>query len=92
MKKTIFEKVFSEGEAIGKAIGRAIGEAKGMVEGEVKGEAKAVITILQMRFNRVPKSINNRIFLIKDNTRLLSLLQVAAQCKSIKEFQLAING
>ncbi|MDR1485890.1 MAG: Rpn family recombination-promoting nuclease/putative transposase [Planctomycetaceae bacterium] len=96
MKKTIFEKVFSEGEARGEARGKAKGivegEARGEVNGEVKGEAKAVITILQMRFNRVPKSINNRIFLIKNNTKLLSLLQVAAQCKSIKEFQLAING
>jgi flagellar biosynthesis/type III secretory pathway protein FliH len=87
---SIFDEKKLEGKIEGKAEGKAEGEAKGKAE----GEAEAVVAILNERFKSVPKPIHKKVDAIRerqDASKLLSLVLAAATCKSIKDFQNALN-
>ncbi|MDR1923350.1 MAG: hypothetical protein LBQ66_03155 [Planctomycetaceae bacterium] len=83
-----------KGEIKGKAKGRIEGKIEGEIEGQAKGEAKAVVAILNERFKSVPRPIHKKVEAIReqrDTSKLLSLVLAAATCKSIKDFQNALN-
>ncbi len=67
--------------------GIAIGEAKGEAKGEVKGQAKSVIKFLSFRFGEVPSGIQKELMNLKDARRIEEMLELAATCQSLKEFQ-----
>jgi hypothetical protein len=52
-------------------------------EGKAEGKAEALLTVLQNRFKRVPKSVQDKIHSYTDLTALDSLLQAALDCKSL---------
>ena len=61
-------------------------------EGETIGVAKGKVqAILEVRFNRVPKSIENAIRSMTDQIALESLVEHAKTCKSLSEFTEALK-
>ena len=76
MIPTIFEEV----EARGEARGMAIGEARGKV-----------LTILETRFKKVPKRVENTILQMNDTIALNSWAEHAATCQSMGEFEKALG-
>jgi hypothetical protein len=74
MMKTIFEEQ------------QDIGEARGEARGEVRGKAKAVLTVLEARFKKVPKDVEKSVFAISDSIALESWAAQAATCQSLDEF------
>jgi len=87
MIKSIFDEKFFEG----KSVGIAEGEARGEARGEIKGKASIVIQILLSRFNRIPKTMGNRLLAIGDPVVLDSLALLALKCESLKEFKNALE-
>ena len=88
MIKTIFEEKYDEGVTVGVAQGKAEGKAEGVAEGIVKGK---VLTILQMRFHKVSKRVENSIRSMTDLIALESLAEHAKICMSLDEFVEAIR-
>ena len=80
MAETIQRGIFSEGVALGLARGKAEGEAKGKV-----------LAILEVRFNKIPKGIEESIRSMVDLVALQSLVEHAKTCKSLKEFAEALR-
>lgn len=66
--------------------GFAIGEAVG----EVKGQAKSVIKFLELRFGEVPAGVQKKLMDLRDGSRVERLLELAATCQSLREFQKAL--
>jgi hypothetical protein len=66
-------------------------EARGIAEGEARGERvkaqQAVLRVLEARFKSVPVSIKKSVESYTDIIALDSLLQTAAVCESVGEFQ-----
>jgi flagellar biosynthesis/type III secretory pathway protein FliH len=86
--------IFDEKKLEGKIEGKADGKAEGKIEGEAEAGAEAVVAILNERFKSVPKPIYKKVDAIRerqDAGKLLSLVRTAATCKSIKDFQNALN-
>lgn len=75
MIKTVFEEAFLEGEAIGVS----------------KGVAISILNFLRTRFKKISKATCNRVLSITDLDKLNSLSSLAASCKSIEEFEDALN-
>ncbi|MDR1925778.1 MAG: Rpn family recombination-promoting nuclease/putative transposase [Planctomycetaceae bacterium] len=70
------------------------GKIEGEAKGKAAGEAEAVVAILNERFKSVPKPIYKKVDAIRerqDAGKLLSLVRTAVTCKSIKDFQNALN-
>ncbi len=65
----------------------AEGKAEGRAEGEVTGQAKSVIKFLHSRFGEVPTSVQRKIMNLRDTSRIEEMIELAATCQSLKEFQ-----
>ncbi|MDR2754229.1 MAG: hypothetical protein LBC20_00850 [Planctomycetaceae bacterium] len=76
-----------EGKKEGKEEGKEEGKKEGKEEGEVNRGIKDVLRILNLRFKRVPQSISRAVNLYKDPIALDSLLEHAATCKTLTEFE-----
>ena len=74
-EKTMIKTIFEEREAIGEARGITIGESRGKV-----------LTILEVRFNKVPKGIEKAVRSMTDSVALASLVEHAKTCQSLEEF------
>jgi hypothetical protein len=70
MITTIFEDTYMEGEA----------------KGRTEGKAASIVTVLKARFGKVPTGIVKLINSYSDPIVLESWLELAATCKSLKEF------
>jgi hypothetical protein len=66
--------------------GRMKGRAEGRAEGRVAEQHKAIIEVLDARFDRVPEGLQDAIKGIGDLKHLRNLLRVAARCASIEDF------
>jgi len=77
-----------EGVAIGEAIGKAKGEARGEARGIMKGKVQS---ILEVRFNKVPKRVEKAIQSMTDTAALESLAAHAKNCKSLDDFAEALK-
>ena len=75
MTRTMAEELILEGEARGK----------------VRGKTEAVLTVLQTRFNRVPKDVEKAIRQMTDPVALDSWTAQAASCQSMREFAEAVK-
>ena len=61
-------------------------------EGVAVGEARGkVLTILETRFRKVPKRIENAIRQMNDTIALKSWAEHAATCRSLDEFEKALH-
>ena len=58
---------------------------------KAEGVASAILKLLQDKFNRVPKKIENAVRSMVDPVALESLVVHAAHCKSLKEFEEALT-
>jgi hypothetical protein len=67
------------------------GLAKGMTDGEVKGGARTILRFLSRRFQKVPKSVKDKVCSIMDIDRLDELTDQAAECQSIDDFAESLN-
>ncbi len=65
--------------------------AEGFALGEARGEAKAIVNVLRARFQRVPKSVSERILKIDDPVVLESLTVHAATCATLAAFTEALD-
>ena len=64
-----------------------IGRQRGREEGILENAREAVMDILEVRFEQVPKFLENQIQEIEDPNRLKSLLRQAIQVASLEEFE-----
>jgi predicted transposase/invertase (TIGR01784 family) len=85
---TLAEMWKAEGKAEGEAIGVAKGKAEGVAEGEARGK---VLAILEVRFNRIPKEIEDSVRSMTDLIALESLVEQAKACQSLEEFSEALK-
>jgi predicted transposase/invertase (TIGR01784 family) len=81
MPNTLWNQLIAEGRAEGIAEGIAEGEAKA-----TKARQDAVLDVLQGRFKRVPKKIENAVRKKRDTIALKSLVIDAATCQTLDEF------
>ena len=65
---------------------------KGIAEGEVRGRAGTIIRFLGHRFQKVPKSIKDKVSSITDINRLDELTDQAADCRSLAEFSKSLQS
>ena len=70
-----------------KAEAVAEAEVKNAPKWESKGAANVVLTLLQDKFNKVPKKIESAIRSMVDPTALSSLAVQVTHCQSLKEFE-----
>jgi hypothetical protein len=63
----------------------------GVAKGEVKGGARIILRFLNRRFQKVPKSVKDKVCSIMDIDRLDELTDQAAECQSIDEFAESLN-
>ncbi|MDR3111249.1 MAG: hypothetical protein LBU65_16395, partial [Planctomycetaceae bacterium] len=56
-------------------------------KGEVRAKAESVLSFLKFRFKKVPQNIEKTVLSYTDLTALESLIQCAAVCSSIEEFE-----
>ncbi|MDR2754230.1 MAG: Rpn family recombination-promoting nuclease/putative transposase [Planctomycetaceae bacterium] len=87
MVMSTLEELYVQGKEEGKEEGREKGREEGKEEGEVNRGIKDVLRILSLRFKRVPQSISRAVNLYKDPIALDSLLEHAATCKTLTEFE-----
>ena len=59
--------------------------------GLVEGGAGTIIRFLHRRFKAIPKSIEKRIYTIKNINQLNELTDQAADCQSLEEFTKALK-
>ena len=69
-------------------IWKAEGKAEGKAEWLAKGK---VLAALEVRFNKVPKKIENAVQSMTDLIALASLVEHAKTCKSLNEFAEALK-
>jgi hypothetical protein len=67
------------------------GIAEGIAAGVAAGKAGAVIQFLSHRFQTVPKSVEKKVYAIKNVDQLDQLTGRAATCQSIAEFAEALK-
>jgi len=58
---------------------------------KAEGGARAIVQFLSHRFKTVPKSIEKKIYTIKDIDQLDELTGQAAKCESLDEFAKALK-
>jgi predicted transposase/invertase (TIGR01784 family) len=63
------------------------GIKKGKKEGKKEGKIQAVLKVLKVRFKKVPASISQSVNLYTDLIALESLLELAASCETLAEFE-----
>ncbi len=59
-------------------------------EGMAEGKIGSVITVLESRFDSVPSALQKKLRNLRNDSRLETLLKLAATCRSLKEFQKAL--
>jgi flagellar biosynthesis/type III secretory pathway protein FliH len=87
MIKTIFEEKYDEGFFFFISEGKA----EGKTEGRAEGQAETLLTFLRTKFCKVPKRIENTVRSMTDPMALDSLAVHVVHCKSLKEFEKALN-
>jgi hypothetical protein len=60
-------------------------------EGRKEGEAKTILRILTKFFGDVPPTVRDRLYAIHDLDVLGQLTDVALDCESLAEFEVALN-
>jgi len=88
MIETINNKWILEGFKIGEVSGKTRWKAEGEAIGLAKGKVQA---ILEVRFNKVPKGVENTIQSMTDLIALESLVEYAKFCKSLDDFAEALQ-
>ena len=68
------------------------GFAEGEVRGEARGRAGSIVRFLGRRFQKVPKSIKDKVCSITDINRLDELTDQAADCQSLAEFSKSLQS
>jgi hypothetical protein len=63
---------------------------EGIAIGEAKGQVKSVVKFLSSRFGEVPASIQKKLMNLNDARRIEEMIELAATCQSLKEFQKAL--
>jgi len=58
---------------------------------KAEGRAESIIDVLKARFHRVPQSVLDRLSSMNDLIALASLTSLAATCKSLSEFEKALD-
>ena len=56
-----------------------------------EGKAEAIITFLQVRFGKVPKSTSDAVHAVTDSKPLEKLTKLAAKCESLDDFNKALK-
>ena len=79
--QTMAQLVFERGDAQG----FERGDAQGFERGAVQAKQEALLKLLQSRFNTVPDTINERITVIRDISRLGSLFDKALNAETLEE-------
>ena len=77
MAQTMAQLVFERGDAQGFERGRE--------DGAAQAKQEALLKLLQSRFNAVPDTINERITVIRDISRLGSLFDKALNAETLEE-------
>jgi hypothetical protein len=80
-----------EGEKMSQADKKGIW-TEGYESGEVNGSARSIIRFLNCRFQKVPKSVKDKVNSIVDIDHLDKLTDQAAECKSLDEFTKALQS
>ena len=62
-----------------------------VAEGIVIGRVGGIITFLQVRFGKLPKSTSDAIHAITDPKALEKLTKLAAKCESLDDFNKALK-
>ena len=75
--------------AQGEAKGMAKGIAKGEAVGEVKGRMTALLEVLNDKFKRLPKKIENAIRKTKDVNTLRTWMSAAVKANTLEEFRVS---
>ncbi|MDR2705745.1 MAG: hypothetical protein LBC02_08205 [Planctomycetaceae bacterium] len=84
----LFDKLIAECEAIQTKLKELIAEREAS---EAKGEAKMIIRILTHRLKTPSKSLQKKIYSIKNIAKLDELVDLALICVSLKEFATALK-
>jgi hypothetical protein len=87
MFTSTMEELFVQGAKFGEKRGEKKGEKRGEKRGEIKRGARDVLRLLKIRFKRVPHSISRAVNSYSDPIALDSLLEYAATCKTLPEFE-----
>jgi hypothetical protein len=69
-----------------------MGYESGEAAGEAKGGARTIIRFLKRRFQRIPKSVKDKVSSITDINRLDELTDQAVDCQSLDEFTKSLKG
>ena len=64
---------------------------EGIVIGEARGKAEAIVTFLRVRFGKVPKTTKTAVISITNLKTLEKLNKLAASCRSMAEFENALQ-
>jgi hypothetical protein len=91
MARTVLKGIVKTSYDSGLARGRILGKTEGKTEGKVEGKVEDIISILQNRFNRVPKKIVNTVTHIPDPETLDTLFQRALTCQSLSSFSESLD-
>jgi hypothetical protein len=78
-EQTMIKTIFEEREAIGEA------------RGEARGKADIVLLLLQKKFHKVPKRVEEAVRSMTDPTALESLAAHVVDCQSLEEFEKALH-
>jgi hypothetical protein len=60
---------------------------QGQTKGKIEGKIQVILTILNKRFKKVPKSISRSLSAYTDSIALDSLAELALDCETLKEFE-----
>jgi hypothetical protein len=70
---------------------REKGLVEGKLEGKLEGKRSSILTLLELRFETVPESVERTLNSINDEESLTTLLGRAAMCQTLEEFQEAFR-
>ena len=76
-------------QAVRKAVRKAfenIARESYIDEGKAEGKAGSIIQVLNHRFQTVPKSVEKKVYAVKNVDQLVQLTGQAVSCQSIAEF------
>lgn len=66
-------------------------QSEARAEGEMRGCALSVLRILEVRFTSVAPELRESLLRVRDERRLVALLDEAAQCPDLVAFQAALD-
>lgn len=75
----------------GREKGRVEGLEEGRVEGLEKGILQSIVTVLEARFEKVPRTLASSLKKLNNIENLQSLLKEATKATSLDEFKIKLN-